>query len=163
LSKQKATYITNLANAFGKGGNLEQYNDTQMMINLETEEIINLLTSVKGVGVWTAQMYLIFGLGRLEVTAAGDLGVRKGIKRMYKLSSVPTEKEVKNITCHWASLGTVGSFLAWRVIDQNLITEEVEKNKTQRTKKRNIKETMKSGKEKEKTNKRRKTSRVKKI
>jgi len=154
LSKQKASYVTNLAVAFGKGGNLENYNTTEIMLNIETEEIIKLLTTVKGtflqhcdcsvycwngissvqqiwlfkkgVGEWTAQMYLIFGLGRLEVVAARDLGVRKGIKRIYKLPSVPTEKEVYQVTCHWGALGTVGSFLAWRVIDQNLIEEEKE-------------------------------------
>ena len=64
-------------------------------------------------------MYLIFSLGRINVLSAGDLGVRKGVQKMYKLDEIPTQKEVVEIAKDWHPLETVGTFLAWRVLDDD--------------------------------------------
>lgn len=118
LSRQKASYIHNVAEAFGKGGFLWKYRKTESLSNLSTSEITDMFAQIKGVGVWTVQMYLIFSLGRLDVLASGDLGVRKGVMVLYGLDKMPTQKEVDKIAEPWHPLETVGSFLAWRALDE---------------------------------------------
>ncbi|MHA1768947.1 MAG: DNA-3-methyladenine glycosylase family protein [Candidatus Thorarchaeota archaeon] len=116
LSRQKASYIHNVAEAFDRGGSLAKYNKMEALANLSSEEITRLFVSIKGVGVWTAQMYLIFSLGRLDVLASGDLGVRKGVMRMYCLDKMPTANQVEEIAAKWHPLETVGTCLAWRTL-----------------------------------------------
>ncbi|MHA1962941.1 MAG: DNA-3-methyladenine glycosylase family protein [Candidatus Thorarchaeota archaeon] len=118
LSRQKASYIHNVAEAFGRGGFLWKYRKIESLLDLSTPEIIDLFVQIKGVGIWTAQMYLIFSMGRLDVLASGDLGVRKGVMKLYGLDKMPTQKEVDKIAEVWHPLETVGSFLAWRVLDE---------------------------------------------
>ena len=118
LSRQKASYIHNVAEAFGRGGFLWKYHTTESLSELSTGEITEMFSQIKGVGVWTVQMYLIFSLGRLDVLASGDLGVRKGVMKLYGLEDMPTHKEVDKIAEAWHPLETVGSFLAWRVMDE---------------------------------------------
>jgi DNA-3-methyladenine glycosylase II len=117
LSRQKASYIHNVAEAFSRGGFLWKYRKIESLSNLSTKEITDLFTQIKGVGEWTVQMYLIFSLGRLDVLSAGDLGVRKGVMKLYGLDKVPTQKEVEKIAESWHPLETVGTYLAWRVVD----------------------------------------------
>ncbi|MFW9809715.1 MAG: DNA-3-methyladenine glycosylase family protein, partial [Candidatus Thorarchaeota archaeon] len=117
LSRQKASYIHNVAEAFGRGGFLWKYRKTESLSELSTAEITALFSKIKGVGIWTVQMYLIFALGRLDVIAAGDLGVRKGVMKLYGLAEVPTQKQVEEIAKKWHPLETVGTYLAWRSVD----------------------------------------------
>jgi DNA-3-methyladenine glycosylase II len=117
LSRQKASYIHNVAEAFGRGGFLWKYRTIESLANLSSKEIVDLFTQIKGVGEWTVQMYLIFSLGRLDVLSSGDLGVRKGVQKLYNLGEMPTQKQVDEIAKNWHPLGTVGTFLAWRVLD----------------------------------------------
>ncbi|MHA2027002.1 MAG: DNA-3-methyladenine glycosylase family protein [Candidatus Thorarchaeota archaeon] len=118
LSRQKASYIHNVAEAFGKGGFLWKYRKIESMDDLSSQEITDLFIQIKGVGVWTVQMYLIFSLGRLDVLAAGDLGVRKGVQKMYNLQEMPSQKQVVEIAKKWHPFETVGTYLAWRVLDE---------------------------------------------
>ncbi|NHI89896.1 MAG: DNA-3-methyladenine glycosylase 2 family protein [Candidatus Thorarchaeota archaeon] len=118
LSRQKASYMHNVAEAFGKGGFLWKYRKIESLSNLSTKEIIDLFIQIKGVGIWTVQMYLIFSLGRLDVLSSGDLGVRKGVMKLYGLDKMPTQKEVDALAEPWHPLETVGTFLAWRVLDE---------------------------------------------
>ena len=117
LSRQKASYIHNVAESFNRGGFLWKYRKTESMDELSTQEILDLFVQIKGVGEWTVQMYLIFSLGRLDVLSPGDLGVRKGVQKMYKLTEMPTQKQVVEIAKKWHPLETVGTYLAWRVLD----------------------------------------------
>lgn len=117
LSRQKASYIHNVAEAFGRGGFLWKYRKIESLSDLSTTEITDLFVQIKGVGVWTVHMYLIFSMGRLDVLASGDLGVRNGVMKLYGLDKVPTQKEVDKIAEAWHPLESVGSFLAWRVLD----------------------------------------------
>jgi DNA-3-methyladenine glycosylase II len=123
LSRQKASYIHNVAEAFSRGGFLWKYRKIESLSNLSTKEITELFTQIKGVGEWTVQMYLIFSLGRLDVLSSGDLGVRKGITKLYGLDEMPTPKEVEKIAEAWHPLETVGTFLAWRVLDEDTMAE----------------------------------------
>ncbi|MFW9768788.1 MAG: DNA-3-methyladenine glycosylase family protein [Candidatus Thorarchaeota archaeon] len=118
LSRQKASYIHNVAEAFNRGGFLWKYRTIDSMKALSSQEILELFAKIKGVGEWTVQMYLIFSLGRLDVLSAGDLGVRKGIQKMYDLTELPSQKQVVEIAKKWHPLETVGTFLAWRVLDE---------------------------------------------
>ena len=118
LSRQKASYVHNVAEAFSRGGSLWKYRTSESLSDLSTKEITEMFSQIKGVGVWTVQMYLIFSLGRLDVLASGDLGVRKGVMKLYELEKMPTHKEVDKIAEAWHPFETVGSFLAWRVLDE---------------------------------------------
>ncbi|MFX1483556.1 MAG: DNA-3-methyladenine glycosylase family protein [Promethearchaeota archaeon] len=118
LSRQKASYIHNVAKSFAKGGFLWKYRTVESLSALSAKEITDLFAQIKGVGEWTVQMYLIFSLGRLDVLASGDLGVRKGVMKLYGLDKVPTQKEVDRIAESWHPWETVGTFLAWRSHDE---------------------------------------------
>ncbi|MGY5875275.1 MAG: hypothetical protein RTU30_05985 [Candidatus Thorarchaeota archaeon] len=117
LSRQKASYVHNVAEAFQRGGFLYKYRNPASLDELSSAEITDLFAEIKGVGEWTVQMYLIFSLGRLDVLAAKDLGVCKGVQKMYSLPEVPTPKQVQTIAEKWHPLETVGTYLAWRVLD----------------------------------------------
>ena len=119
LSRQKASYLHNVAEAFGKGGLLQEYSTAESLNDLSSEEITKLFVAIKGVGEWTVQMYLLFSLGRLDVLSPGDLGVRKGVQLLYRLEEVPTPKELVELAKKWHPLETVGTCLAWRVLEEN--------------------------------------------
>ena len=117
LSRQKASYIHNIAEAFKRGGFLYKYRTPESLKTMSSEEITSLFSQIKGVGEWTVQMYLIFSLGRLDVVSAKDLGVRKGVQKLYNLKELPTPKQVEEIAKKWHPLETVGTYLAWRVLE----------------------------------------------
>jgi DNA-3-methyladenine glycosylase II len=123
LSRQKASYIHNVAEAFGRGGFLWKYRKIESLTDISSKDLTDLFVQIKGVGVWTAQMYLIFSLGRLDVLSSGDLGVRKGVMKLYGLDDMPTPKEVEKIAEAWHPLETVGTFLAWRALDEDTMAE----------------------------------------
>ncbi|MFW9800203.1 MAG: DNA-3-methyladenine glycosylase family protein [Candidatus Thorarchaeota archaeon] len=116
LSRQKASYLHNVATAFGKGGILRSYNSLDALKRLSSTDIVELFTAIKGVGEWTVHMYLIFSLGRLDVLSPGDLGVRKGVMKLYGLDEMPTPSKVKKLAEKWHPLETVGTCLAWQVL-----------------------------------------------
>ena len=118
LSRQKASYVHNIGRAFDENGPLEHYFDPKSLQSLSSKEIIEKFSEIKGVGAWTVEMFLIFSLGRLDVLSSKDLGVRKGVQRMYKLEEVPTPSKVKELGEKWHPLETVGTFLAWRVQEE---------------------------------------------
>src|SRR6267154_4533344 len=96
LSKQKISYIRDLA-GHAISGSL----DLRRTEGMSDEEVIVMLTSIKGIGVWTAHMFLIFALRRPNVLATGDLGVRMGIKKAYRKRKLPTHKEIEKIARGW--------------------------------------------------------------
>ena len=116
LSSQKAQYVHNIANEFKVGGSMSKYQDAKSLDGLANDEIISLFSQIKGVGEWTVEMYLIFGLGRLDVFSSKDLGVRKGLQKMYELEELPTPKASLEITKNWKN-STVGNILCWRILD----------------------------------------------
>lgn len=112
LSGQKAKYIRSVA---------EQTHSGQLAIEqlheLSDEDIIAALTQIKGVGVWTAQMFLMFRLGRPDVLPIGDLGIQKGVQLAYGLRKLPKPDRVQKIGKKWAPYRTVGSWYMWRLLD----------------------------------------------
>lgn len=112
LSRQKIGYVRDLA-ARAAAGTL----DTVHLPELPDEEITRQLVQVKGVGVWTAQMFLMFRLGRPDILPVLDLGIRKGVQRAYRLRKLPDARRVEKIAAPWAPYRTVGSWYMWRVLE----------------------------------------------
>jgi DNA-3-methyladenine glycosylase II len=81
------------------------------------DEVIEHLTAVKGIGVWTAQMFLMFGLRRRDVFPALDLGVRNAMQRAYGLADPPAPAEMQRMAAPWAPFRSVASWYLWRSLD----------------------------------------------
>lgn len=84
---------------------------------LEDEEIIERLTAVRGIGIWTVQMLLMFRLGRPDVLPVGDLGIRKGFALTYGLEELPGAAELTDHAERWRPFRTVASWYMWRALD----------------------------------------------
>ena len=80
--------------------------------------IIEQLTAVRGIGAWTAQMFLMFKLGRLDVFPINDLGVQEGARILDKKKQRPTAKELAARGAVWAPLSSVAAWLMWRLADE---------------------------------------------
>jgi DNA-3-methyladenine glycosylase II len=112
LSPQKAAYLKDLAEK-SRDGIVEW----SRMNQLSNEQIIAELTQVKGIGKWTAQMFLIFSLGRLDVFPADDLGVRTAIKNLYRKRTLPKPKQLKRWEKLWHPYSSIASWYCWRSFD----------------------------------------------
>lgn len=114
LSGAKVKYVRDLA-AHVLDGRL----DLARLPKLTNEEIIIEVTDVNGVGEWTAHMFLIFCLGRLDVLPTGDLGVRKGIQLLYELKDLPVPLEMQQIAERngWSGAESVAAWYVWRSLE----------------------------------------------
>ncbi len=86
--------------------------------NLCDREVVQELTKVKGIGQWTAEMFLMFSLGREDVFSFGDLGLRHAMQKQYKLKKEPTIKQMEKITAKWSPYRTYGALLLWDSLEQ---------------------------------------------
>lgn len=77
------------------------------------------LTSVKGIGVWTVHMFMMFSLHRPDVLPVGDLGVRKGVRDLYGLKNLPGPLQMEQLCEKWRPYRSVGSWYMWRLIESN--------------------------------------------
>jgi DNA-3-methyladenine glycosylase II len=80
---------------------------------LPDEDVIRELTAVKGIGVWSADLFLMFTLGRPDVVASGDLGIRRAVMIRYGLAMMPSAAEVEEIAEHWRPYRTLASLFLW--------------------------------------------------
>ena len=112
LSGQKLSYLRDLAEKAGSGEL-----SLRRLRHLDNEDVSAELTRVKGVGPWTADMYLIFHLGRLDVLPVGDLGVRSGVRVIYGLQELPDVDTLCHIAEPWRPYRSVASWYLWRVLD----------------------------------------------
>jgi DNA-3-methyladenine glycosylase II len=112
LSRQKLAYLRDLA-ARTLAGDL----DPEDLGHLPDEDVSRQLVQVKGVGVWTAQMFLMFRLGRQDILPVSDLGIRKAVQRAYRLRKLPEPNRVSRIGAPWAPYRTVASWYLWRLLD----------------------------------------------
>jgi DNA-3-methyladenine glycosylase II len=114
LSGQKTEYIRDLARHTRDGRiRFEELPD------LADEEVMARLTAVKGIGVWTAHMFLIFALRRHDVLPTGDLGIRNAIRKAYGLEAVPLPGEIEAMAERWRPFCTVASWYLWRSLEPN--------------------------------------------
>lgn len=109
LSRQKATYIRDLAEHFA-----DERIPTRRLSRMSDEQIIEALTQVRGIGRWTAEMFLMFVLNRPDVLPVDDLGLREGFRELYGLKARPTAKEMIAIAEPWRPYRSVGSWYIWR-------------------------------------------------
>lgn len=114
LSRAKVAYIKDLAQHVVDGRL-----DIAHLPELPNEEILTEVTDVKGIGEWTAQMFLIFSLGRLNVLPTGDLGIRKGMQILYELPELPAPVEMLAIAerHNWTGYESVAAWYIWRSLD----------------------------------------------
>ncbi len=112
LSTQKTAYIRDLA---------RHTRDQRLVFEelpaLSDEAVIERVTQVKGIGVWTAHMFLIFALRRHDVLPTGDLGIRNAIRRAYGLSELPTPAEMERMAECWRPYCSVASWYLWRSLE----------------------------------------------
>ena len=112
LSKQKTLYIRELAR-LSRDGQIQ----FERLPEMEDAAIIETLTRVKGVGVWTVQMFLMFALQRPNVLPVGDLGVRAAMKKAYGLAELPKPQEMERIAAAWHPYCSIASWYLWRSLE----------------------------------------------
>lgn len=112
LSAQKASYLKDLAEKFADGSVKHR-----ALARMTNEDIVEHLTQVKGVGVWTVHMFLIFTLGRPDVLPTGDLGIRKGFQIVFKLKRLPDHDAMEKLAHPWREHASLASWYLWRVAD----------------------------------------------
>lgn len=114
LSRQKAAYIQDLAVKVIEGTVKFDHLD-----KLSNDEIIAELTLIKGVGVWTVHMFLLFCMGRLDVLPTGDLGIKNGIHKLYGLDERPSVEDIEKLAKknRWHPYESVASWYVWHSLD----------------------------------------------
>jgi DNA-3-methyladenine glycosylase II len=112
LSKQKSAYLKDLAAKTAAG-----LLDFSRLPELTDEEVIQHLTQVKGIGVWTAHMFLMFSLRRPNVLPTGDYGVQVAIRKHYRKRKLPKPKDMEKIAKAWEPYRSVACWYMWRSLD----------------------------------------------
>jgi DNA-3-methyladenine glycosylase II len=114
LSRPKIKYIKDLAQHI-----LDGKLDFTKLNMLSNEQVVTELTDVKGIGEWTAHMFLMFCMGRLDVLPVGDLGIRNGIRQLYSLDKLPDPEAIKKIAeaNQWHPYESVASWYVWHSLD----------------------------------------------
>jgi 3-methyladenine DNA glycosylase/8-oxoguanine DNA glycosylase len=117
LSRNKALSITDLAEKCSDG----TLPSLQRLNRMDDPAVIERLCRVRGIGPWTAQMFLIFHLGRPDVMPATDLGVQKGVKAIFGMGDLPEPAEVLERTAHLSPYRSAASWYFWRAADTELL------------------------------------------
>lgn len=112
ISRQKAGYLLDLSQKV-QDGSL----NFRRVAKLDDEGVIEELIHIRGIGRWTAQMFLIFGLGRVNVFPPDDLGIRAAIRRAYALPDMPTVAEANEIAAAWAPYSSIATWYCWRSLE----------------------------------------------
>jgi DNA-3-methyladenine glycosylase II len=116
LSWAKVRYVKDLAQHI-----IDGRLDLEHVSSMPNEQLIEQLTAVKGIGQWSAHMFMLFGLGRLDILPVGDLGVRKAIQNLYGLAGLPTAEQMITIANqnNWHPYESVASWYLWQSLDNN--------------------------------------------
>ncbi len=112
LSARKVEYIRDIARNTREGAL-----DFAALPAMSDEAVIECLTKVKGVGVWTAHMFLLFALERPNILAVGDLGIRNAIKKACGLDHLPTAEEVEQLATNWHPYCSAACWYLWKSLD----------------------------------------------
>ena len=104
FSRQKISYLKSL---------IESELDYDQMETMQSEEVIRILTNIKGIGIWTAEIYCIFSLRRLDIFPAGDLALQEAAKNLLNLENRPSEKEMRKIAESWVPYRSVCAIILW--------------------------------------------------
>lgn len=114
LSYAKANYVKDLAQHV-----IDGRLDLEHIATLDDQEVIDQLVAVKGIGEWTAHMFMMFSLGRLNILAWGDLGIRNGTMKVYGLKKLPVKDDLIKLSkkYHWEPYQTVACWYLWKSLD----------------------------------------------
>jgi DNA-3-methyladenine glycosylase II len=112
LSRPKIAYLRDLAQHV-EDGELE----LERLHDLPDEDVIEQLTAVKGIGDWSAHMFLMFHLGRPDILPVGDLGIRNAVKTQYRLRKLPDPKRLERIARPWRPYRTLACLYLWSSLD----------------------------------------------
>jgi DNA-3-methyladenine glycosylase II len=113
LSGMKIEYLKDLSRHIEQGKL-----DMKSLAKKSDEDVIANLTQVKGIGRWTAEMFLIFSLGRQDVFPVDDLGLRKGVQRIFSMPDIPKPKEVEKIGQRWKPYRTIVTWYIWKSLQK---------------------------------------------
>jgi DNA-3-methyladenine glycosylase II len=116
LSWPKVGYVKDLAQH-----SLDKRLDLDHVATMPNEQLIEQLTAVKGLGEWSAHMFMMFGLGRLDILPVGDLGIKKAIMKLYELDKMPDAATIVTIANQnqWHPYESVASWYLWQSLDNN--------------------------------------------
>ncbi|MSQ96185.1 MAG: DNA-3-methyladenine glycosylase 2 family protein [Gemmataceae bacterium] len=109
LSRTKALSIRDLAQKCADGDV-----PLKKLAGMEDADVVEILTHVRGIGPWTADMFLIFSLGRLDVLPIGDYGLRAGVQKHYALRELPKKEKLHEVTESWKPYRSIGTWYIWR-------------------------------------------------
>ncbi len=109
VSRQKAGYLRDLATKVSNGDV-----DLRRISRMDDEKVISELTKIRGIGRWSAQMFLIFHLGRLDIWPVDDLGLQKGVQKVLNLKEKPDKKSLVEIGRRWAPYRSIATWYLWR-------------------------------------------------
>lgn len=114
FSRAKAAYVLDLAQHIVDGKVQFEHLDT-----LSNDEVITELTAVKGIGTWTAHMFLMFCMGRTDILPSGDLGIRNGIRKLYGFAEAPTPAQIADVAANnqWHPYESIASWYIWQALD----------------------------------------------
>ncbi|MDH3256001.1 MAG: DNA-3-methyladenine glycosylase 2 family protein [Nitrospinota bacterium] len=116
LSRQKSAYLKDLSHRF-----LDGTVRPHQLNYLDNEEIVDRLTLVHGIGRWTAEMFMIFSLNRLNVLPVDDLGLRVAVQNIYGMKARPDAKRLLSLGKKWNPLETVATWYAWRSLNADIV------------------------------------------
>jgi DNA-3-methyladenine glycosylase II len=119
LSNAKVEFVRDLA-LHVKDGRL----DLKRLAKLPDEDVISELIEVKGIGPWTAEMFLIFHLGRPDVVSVGDLGIRRAVQIAYGMEDLPGPEELEKLAEEWRPRRTLACLYLWRSLDNTPVEDE---------------------------------------
>lgn len=119
LSGAKARSVRDLADHVERGAL-----PLERLSAMTDEEVIAALSAVRGIGRWTAEMVLIFELGRLDVLPVGDLGVQKGLQKLFHLRALPTPDRLTKLCRPFRPYRSIASWYLWRINDEKPARQE---------------------------------------
>lgn len=125
ISKFTEHQLRNVGMSYAKARALRDYADKYLKKEVhfrnlqkrESGEIQKMLLQIKGVGPWTTEMFLMFSLGREDIFSPKDLGLQKGVQKIYKLKERPDEKKMENLSKKWSPYRTYASIVLWHSVD----------------------------------------------
>lgn len=120
LSKAKAKYVHNVAEWFTANRTI-----VKQLPTLSNDEVITALTGISGIGVWTAHMFLIFNLGRLDVVPASDLGIQNGARIVYGLKTKASPAVVQKKALNWQPYSSIASLYLWQSVRHKLTAADL--------------------------------------
>lgn len=114
FSRAKAAYVLDLAQHIVDGKVQFDHLDA-----LSNDDVIVELTAVKGIGTWTAHMFLMFCMGRTDILPSGDLGIRNGIRKLYGLTDAPSPAQIAEVAAknRWHPYESIASWYVWQALD----------------------------------------------